>query len=581
MIEKYKGFIFAVGIALFSLIVTYLGYQPQQTFGAALNISTVATSTMPGPLIISTTTATSTFANGMNITTGCFSKANTCLTLSSFTGTLAIANGGTNATSFNLNSPIWFDGTRLVSTSTEPWYVGSLIATSTNKASGFGTTSPWAYFSINPTAGVGTPRFVVGSSTATNLIVSGAGNIGIGTTTPLSLFSVGTAGNGFRVDTTGTVQEGIWSGTAVGPTKGGTGQTAVATGDVLYGSATNVWSRLGAGTNGNILALSAGIPAWVATTTDSCTTVTCTYSAGVNTFSIANSAITLPKLANQAANTVLVNQTGSSAAPTAQATSTFGTNLYGVGTNGYVLAESNGVPTWVATTSATAIRAIFSTSTPGSNVSVVFSGAVNSAPSFSAGTLTLPSNTAMMTVELWGSGGGGGGGISTRPGGGGAGGGYALKHFASVGTQYYYTVGAGGTAGSAGANNGGAGNTSCFRLTSSPACTSPTFQATGGGGGGGSDGTQTGGAGGAGSSGDENLTGQGTQSWGTNSITLGGTPGGAAPRGSGGAASPASGNNGGTDGTAPGGGGSGGASGSGNTAGGAGGAGGITITIWY
>ena len=50
-------------------------------------------------------------------------------------------------------------------------------------------------------------------------------------------------------------------------TYGGTGQTTVASGDILYGSAANVWSRLAKSTDGFVLALSGGVPTWVATTT--------------------------------------------------------------------------------------------------------------------------------------------------------------------------------------------------------------------------------------------------------------------------------------------------------------------------
>jgi len=54
---------------------------------------------------------------------------------------------------------------------------------------GIGTTSPWAQLSINPN-GITGPAFVVGSSTATNFIVTNGGNVGIGTTTPMGLFTV-------------------------------------------------------------------------------------------------------------------------------------------------------------------------------------------------------------------------------------------------------------------------------------------------------------------------------------------------------------------------------------------------------
>jgi len=50
--------------------------------------------------------------------------------------------------------------------------------------------------------------------------------------------------------------------TGPSPTTGGTGQTAVATGDLLYGSATNVWSRRAIGTTGQVLRVTGGLPTW-------------------------------------------------------------------------------------------------------------------------------------------------------------------------------------------------------------------------------------------------------------------------------------------------------------------------------
>jgi len=43
---------------------------------------------------------------------------------------------------------------------------------------------------------------------------------------------------------------------------GGTGQTTVTTGDLLYGSAVNTWSKLAVGTTGQIIRVVAGAPAW-------------------------------------------------------------------------------------------------------------------------------------------------------------------------------------------------------------------------------------------------------------------------------------------------------------------------------
>ncbi len=64
--------------------------------------------------------------------------------------------------------------------------------------------------------------------------------------------------------TVGTIGTGVWNATAIGSTKGGTGQTSYATGDILYASAANTLSKLPAGSNGQVLTLAAGVPSWAA-----------------------------------------------------------------------------------------------------------------------------------------------------------------------------------------------------------------------------------------------------------------------------------------------------------------------------
>lgn len=54
------------------------------------------------------------------------------------------------------------------------------------------------------------------------------------------------------------------STTALSTTSGGTGLTSYATGDVLYASASNTLSKLAAGTNGYLLTMVGGVPAWAA-----------------------------------------------------------------------------------------------------------------------------------------------------------------------------------------------------------------------------------------------------------------------------------------------------------------------------
>lgn len=73
-----------------------------------------------------------------------------------------------------------------------------------------------------------------------------------------------TAANLADITTVGTVTSGTWSATAIAATKGGTGQTVYAIGDILYASSTTVLSKLPVSTDGFVLTLSAGLPVWAA-----------------------------------------------------------------------------------------------------------------------------------------------------------------------------------------------------------------------------------------------------------------------------------------------------------------------------
>ena len=66
--------------------------------------------------------------------------------------------------------------------------INTLRTTSAGKV-GISSTTPWGLLSVNPN-GITGPAFVIGSSTATNLIVTNGGNFGIGTTSPYALLSV-------------------------------------------------------------------------------------------------------------------------------------------------------------------------------------------------------------------------------------------------------------------------------------------------------------------------------------------------------------------------------------------------------
>lgn len=68
----------------------------------------------------------------------------------------------------------------------------------------------------------------------------------------------------FTLDTSGNIKTATWQGAGIGAIYGGTGQTTWTTGDLLYASGTNALSKLGIGSTGQLLSVSAGVPAWAA-----------------------------------------------------------------------------------------------------------------------------------------------------------------------------------------------------------------------------------------------------------------------------------------------------------------------------
>ncbi len=161
----------------------------------------------------------------------------------------------------------------------------------------------------------------------------------------------------------GTIGTGVWQGTPIGPTFGGTGQTSYTTGDTLYASATNVLSKLGIGSTGNILTVSGGVPVWAAPATNG--TVTSVAFADASTtsiYSISGSPVTssgtlTQTLTTQSANKVFAGPSSGSAAqptfrslvgadlPNPSATTLGGIESYAAVTNQWINAIStSGVP---------------------------------------------------------------------------------------------------------------------------------------------------------------------------------------------------------------------------------------------
>lgn len=157
---------------------------------------------------------------------------------------LSVDQGGTGDVSFTPYAVIT-GGTTSTSPLQDVNPIGTLGQVLTS--SGAGALPTWTTIS----------GFVTSVSGTANRITSTGG------TTPVIDISGSYVGQS-SITTLGTITTGTWNGTAVGPTFGGTGQTTYATGDILYASAANTLSKLAATTDGFVLTLAAGVPAWVA-----------------------------------------------------------------------------------------------------------------------------------------------------------------------------------------------------------------------------------------------------------------------------------------------------------------------------
>lgn len=112
---------------------------------------------------------------------------------------------------------------------------------------------------------------------------------------------------GTSIATLGTVTTGTWSATAIGATKGGTGLTTYATGDLLYASAANTLSKLAKPATASYLKMAAdGTPSWDTLGLDDITAVG-TLTVGTWNASVIGAAYGGTGVANNAASTLTIS----------------------------------------------------------------------------------------------------------------------------------------------------------------------------------------------------------------------------------------------------------------------------------
>lgn len=193
---------------------------------------------------------------------------------------------------------------------------------------------------------------------------------------------------------------------AVGAIYGGTGLSSYTTGDLIYASATNTLSTIAAGTNGYILTMVAGIPAWAANT------------GGVTSFQTSLDGLT-PSSSTTGAIT-LAGTLGAISGGTGFSTYATGDLIYAsatntlsklaAGTNGYVLTLAAGIPSWASlpatgvsitndTTTNSSLYPLFTTATSGS-VTTQYVSSTKYTYNPSLGTLSAPQVNASNGIHV-------------------------------------------------------------------------------------------------------------------------------------------------------------------------------------
>lgn len=155
---------------------------------------------------------------------------------------------GSNFSTFSAKQPAGNYLTALTGdgTAAGPGSSALTLATVNGNTGSFGSSTAIPNFTVNGKGLI--------TAAGTNAVIAPAGTV-----TGVTLASNVTASS---LTSVGTIGTGVWQATPVGTIYGGTGLNAYASGDLIYGSATNVLSRLAKGSDGQSLTLSGGLPVW-------------------------------------------------------------------------------------------------------------------------------------------------------------------------------------------------------------------------------------------------------------------------------------------------------------------------------
>ena len=146
-----------------------------------------------------------------------------------------------------------------------------------------------------------------------------------------------------NVSPLGTIASGVWQGTAVTTTYGGTGLSSYTAGDLPYYATGTALSKLGIGTNGQVLKSTGTAPSWVDQSTLAVTAISFGTTGLTPATSTQGSVTVAGTLATTNGGTGLSSYTAGDLPYYATGTTL---SKLGIGTNGYVLKSTGTAPAW-------------------------------------------------------------------------------------------------------------------------------------------------------------------------------------------------------------------------------------------